>query len=201
MLIGEIRDRETAAIALQASLTGHLVFATLHTNNACSSITRLTDLGVDSAKLAGALKGIVAQRLIRRLCPACKLVANAGVPRRLVGSIPENSMIYIPAGCGECAMTGYSGRIAITEVLVTTPELERAIAGNEPPDRLLAAARASGTRSLGAAAPRSWWRETPAPRSWCASSSPRAPARIHASPARAMIYRSTSSTRDERRSP
>ena len=69
VLIGEIRDRETAAIALQASLTGHLVFATLHTNDACSSITRLTDLGVDSAKLAGALKGVVAQRLIRRLCP------------------------------------------------------------------------------------------------------------------------------------
>jgi general secretion pathway protein E len=148
LLIGEIRDRETAAIAIQASLTGHLVFATLHTNDACSSITRLTDLGVDSVKLAGALKGIVAQRLIRRLCPACKLVANAGVPRRLVGSIPENSLIYVPAGCTHCAMTGYSGRNAVTEVLVTTPEIERAIAANEPPDRLLAAARASGTRSL-----------------------------------------------------
>jgi type II secretory ATPase GspE/PulE/Tfp pilus assembly ATPase PilB-like protein/8-oxo-dGTP pyrophosphatase MutT (NUDIX family) len=148
VLIGEIRDRETAAIALQASLTGHLVFATLHTNDSCSSITRLTDLGVDSAKLAGALKGVVAQRLIRRLCPACKLVANAGVPRRLVGSIPEDSMIFIPVGCRECSMTGYSGRVAVTEVLVATPEIGRAIAGNEPPDRLLAAARASGTRSL-----------------------------------------------------
>ncbi len=148
VLIGEIRDRETAAIALQASLTGHLVFATLHTNDACSSITRLTDLGVDSAKLAGALKGIVAQRLIRRLCPGCRQVANAGVPRRLVGSIPENSMIYVPAGCSDCAMTGYAGRIAITEVLVTTPELERSIAGNDPPDRLIAVARATGTRSL-----------------------------------------------------
>ncbi|HMF88474.1 MAG TPA: ATPase, T2SS/T4P/T4SS family, partial [Gemmatimonadaceae bacterium] len=148
VLIGEIRDRETAAIALQASLTGHLVFATLHTNDACSSITRLTDLGVDSAKLAGALKGVVAQRLIRRLCVSCKQVANAGVPRRLIGSIPESSMIYIPVGCGECAMTGYSGRIAVTEVLVATPEVERAIAGNEPPERLLAAARSSGTRSL-----------------------------------------------------
>jgi type II secretory ATPase GspE/PulE/Tfp pilus assembly ATPase PilB-like protein/8-oxo-dGTP pyrophosphatase MutT (NUDIX family) len=148
LLIGEIRDRETAAIAIQASLTGHLVFATLHTNDACSSITRLTDLGVDSVKLAGALKGVVAQRLIRRLCPACKLVANAGVPRKLVGSIPEDSMIYIPVGCRECSMTGYAGRVAVTEVLVATPEIERAIAGNEPPDRLLAAARASGTRSL-----------------------------------------------------
>jgi type II secretory ATPase GspE/PulE/Tfp pilus assembly ATPase PilB-like protein/8-oxo-dGTP pyrophosphatase MutT (NUDIX family) len=148
VLIGEIRDRETAAIALQASLTGHLVFATLHTNDACSSITRLTDLGVDSAKLAGALKGVVAQRLIRRLCPSCKLVANAGVPRRLVGSIPEDSMIYIPVGCRECSMTGYSGRVAVTEVLVATPEIERAIAAEAPTDQLLAAARASGTRSL-----------------------------------------------------
>ncbi|MFN2636959.1 MAG: ATPase, T2SS/T4P/T4SS family [Gemmatimonadaceae bacterium] len=148
LLIGEIRDRETAAIALQASLTGHLVFATLHTNDACSSIIRMTDLGVDSAKLAGALKGVVAQRLIRRLCPACKLVANAGVPRRLVGSIPEDSMIYMPVGCSECSMTGYSGRVAVTEVLVSTPEIERAIAGNDPPERLLLAARETGTRSL-----------------------------------------------------
>jgi general secretion pathway protein E len=148
VLIGEIRDRETAAIALQASLTGHLVFATLHTNDACSSITRLTDLGVDSVKLAGALKGVVAQRLIRRLCPACKQVANAGVPRALVGSIRESSMIYVPVGCNDCSMTGYLGRLAITEVLVATPEIERAIAANDPPEKLLDAARLSGTRSL-----------------------------------------------------
>jgi type II secretory ATPase GspE/PulE/Tfp pilus assembly ATPase PilB-like protein/8-oxo-dGTP pyrophosphatase MutT (NUDIX family) len=148
VLIGEIRDRETAAIAIQASLTGHLVFATLHTNDACSSIVRLTDLGVDPVKLAGALKGVLAQRLIRRLCPACKLVANAGVPRRLVGAIPEDSMIYVSMGCKDCSMTGYSGRIAVTEVLVTTPEIDRAIAASESPERLLASARASGTRSL-----------------------------------------------------
>jgi type II secretory ATPase GspE/PulE/Tfp pilus assembly ATPase PilB-like protein/8-oxo-dGTP pyrophosphatase MutT (NUDIX family) len=148
VLIGEIRDRETAAIALQASLTGHLVFATLHTNDACSSIIRLTDLGVDCVKLAGALKGVVAQRLIRRLCPACKQVANAGVPRSLLGTIPENSMIYMPVGCAECALTGYRGRVAVTEVLVTTPELERAIACAEAPDNLVVVARVAGTRSL-----------------------------------------------------
>jgi type II secretory ATPase GspE/PulE/Tfp pilus assembly ATPase PilB-like protein/8-oxo-dGTP pyrophosphatase MutT (NUDIX family) len=148
VLIGEIRDRETAAIAIQASLTGHLVFATLHTNDACSSIIRLTDLGVDAGKLAGALKGVVAQRLIRRLCRACKLVANAGVPRRLIGSVPGDSLIYMPVGCIECSLTGYSGRVAVTEVLVTTTEIERAIAENAAPERLLAAARASGTRSL-----------------------------------------------------
>lgn len=148
VLIGEIRDRETAAIALQASLTGHLVFATLHTSDACSSIIRLTDLGVDCVKLAGALKGVVAQRLIRRLCPACRQVANAGVPRSLVGTIPESSMIYMPVGCAECALTGYRGRVAVTEVLVATPELERAIACAEAPDNLVAVARAAGTRSL-----------------------------------------------------
>jgi len=148
VLIGEIRDRETAAIAIQASLTGHLVFATLHTNDACSSIIRLSDLGVDSGKLAGALKGVVAQRLIRRLCPSCKLVANAGVPRRLLGSVSSDSMIYMPVGCVDCSLTGYSGRVAVTEVLVTTPEIERAIAENAAAERLLAAARASGTRSL-----------------------------------------------------
>jgi type II secretory ATPase GspE/PulE/Tfp pilus assembly ATPase PilB-like protein/8-oxo-dGTP pyrophosphatase MutT (NUDIX family) len=148
VLIGEIRDRETAAIAIQASLTGHLVFATLHTNDACSSIVRLTDLGVDPVKLAGALKGVVAQRLIRRLCPSCRQVANAGVPRRLIGAIPEDSMVYLSMGCKECSMTGYSGRVAVTEVLVATPEIERAIAAGDSAERLVAAARSSGTRSL-----------------------------------------------------
>ncbi|MBA3646403.1 MAG: Flp pilus assembly complex ATPase component TadA [Gemmatimonadaceae bacterium] len=148
VLIGEIRDRETAAIALQASLTGHLVFATLHTNDACSSIVRLTDLGVDCAKLAGALKGVVAQRLIRRLCPSCKAVANAGVPSRLLGTVPEASMIYVPMGCPDCGVTGYRGRLAVTEVLITTPEVERAIATVRSPDQLAKVARAAGTRSL-----------------------------------------------------
>ncbi len=148
VLIGEIRDRETAAIALQASLTGHLVFATLHTNDACSSIIRLTDLGVDPVKLAGALKGVVAQRLIRKLCAACKTVANAGVPDRLLGSVAEDSMIYVPTGCPDCGLTGYRGRIAVTEVLVSTPEIERSIAAGQPPDRLTRVAREAGTRSL-----------------------------------------------------
>jgi type II secretory ATPase GspE/PulE/Tfp pilus assembly ATPase PilB-like protein/8-oxo-dGTP pyrophosphatase MutT (NUDIX family) len=148
VLIGEIRDRETAAIALQASLTGHLVFATLHTNDACSSIVRLTDLGVDPAKLAGALKGVVAQRLIRRLCRSCRSVANAGVPRRLLDTVPEDSLIYIPTGCPDCGLTGYRGRVAITEVLITTPAIERAIAGIHSPDQLMKVARDAGTRSL-----------------------------------------------------
>ncbi|HVD62226.1 MAG TPA: ATPase, T2SS/T4P/T4SS family [Gemmatimonadaceae bacterium] len=148
VLIGEIRDRETAAIAIQAALTGHLVFATLHTNDACSSITRLTDLGVESGKLSGALKGIIAQRLIRRLCADCRVVANAGAPLRIRATVPGDAMVYAPAGCAHCAMSGYRGRVAVTEIVITDSELERAIAANAPLDSLVSAARREGSRSL-----------------------------------------------------
>jgi general secretion pathway protein E len=148
VLIGEIRDRETAAIAIQASLTGHLVFATLHTNDACSSITRLTDLGVDSAKLAAALKGIVAQRLIRRLCQTCRIVANDGIPVQLSGSVSDDLMVYTPVGCDDCSMTGYLGRLAVTEIVLADVELERGIAAGAPVDVLTATARRGGSRSL-----------------------------------------------------
>ncbi|HZK78593.1 MAG TPA: ATPase, T2SS/T4P/T4SS family, partial [Gemmatimonadaceae bacterium] len=148
VLIGEIRDRETAAIAIQAALTGHLVFATLHTNDACSSITRLTDLGIDNAKLAAALKGIVAQRLIRRLCPSCKIVANCGAPEQLRPSIADDVLVYTPIGCEACSMTGYRGRLAVTEIVIGDAELERAIATGSSVDALATIARRSGSRSL-----------------------------------------------------
>lgn len=148
VLIGEIRDRETAAIAIQASLTGHLVFATLHTNDACSSITRLADLGVDNAKLAAALKGIVAQRLIRTLCAECRIVANDGVPAQLRSSVPDDLMVYTPVGCDSCSMTGYRGRLAVTEIVVTDTELERGIAAGASVDAMRTLVRRSGCRSL-----------------------------------------------------
>jgi type II secretory ATPase GspE/PulE/Tfp pilus assembly ATPase PilB-like protein/8-oxo-dGTP pyrophosphatase MutT (NUDIX family) len=148
VLIGEIRDRETAAIAIQAALTGHLVFATLHTNDACSSITRLSDLGVENAKLAGALKGIVAQRLIRRLCSDCRVVANAGAPPRLRASVPADSMVYVPVGCARCSLSGYHGRLAVTEIVISDAELERAVAQNASLETLIAASRREGSRSL-----------------------------------------------------
>ncbi|MEO8194308.1 MAG: ATPase, T2SS/T4P/T4SS family [Gemmatimonadales bacterium] len=148
VLIGEIRDRETAAIAVQAALTGHLVFATLHTNDACSSITRLADLGVDSGRLAAALKGIVAQRLIRRLCAECRIVANDGPPVQLRGDFTRDLMVYTPVGCDACAMTGYAGRLAVTEIVVADGELERAISSGLPVDALTPIVRRSGCRSL-----------------------------------------------------
>ena len=125
ILVGEIRDKETAEIAIQASLTGHLVLSTLHTNDAASAITRLIDIGVASYQIATAVKGVVAQRLVRRICPECAA-----------------------AGCASCDGAGYRGRRAIAEILTTSPEFERQVAAGAPTESLAAAARASGCASL-----------------------------------------------------
>src|SRR6266542_1564578 len=148
VLVGEIRDRETAAIAIQASLTGHLVLATLHTNDACGSITRLVDLGVESHKLADALKGVIAQRLVRRLCTNCRVVANDGAPDKLRQTVRSDTMVYAPVGCDRCSMTGYRGRVAVTEIVLAGFELERAIASGAASDALTSIARHTGSRSL-----------------------------------------------------
>ena len=121
ILVGEIRDRETAEIAIQASLTGHLVFSTLHTNDAASAIARLVDIGAASYQIATAVKGVIAQRLVRRLCIAC-----AG------------------AGCRECGESGYRGRRAIAEILIASPEFERRVASSATPESIAEAARANG---------------------------------------------------------
>ena len=131
LLIGEIRDRETAEIAIQASLTGHLVLSTLHTNDAASAVTRLIDIGVAPYKIATAVKGVLAQRLLRRLCPKCQ--RREATPATL---------------CKLCGGNGYHGRLAIVEVLIGTPEFERRVAGSEPTERIAEAARQDGMLSL-----------------------------------------------------
>jgi type II secretory ATPase GspE/PulE/Tfp pilus assembly ATPase PilB-like protein len=148
VLLGEIRDRETAGIAVQAALTGHLVLSTIHTIDAASSITRLADIGVDNFKIAAALKGVVAQRLVRRLCPACRRPSEAPVSPRLRPWIPEGSQLWEPVGCPECSQTGYRGRLAVVEILMVTHEIERLIANSQPTQRITAAAREAGMRSL-----------------------------------------------------
>jgi type II secretory ATPase GspE/PulE/Tfp pilus assembly ATPase PilB-like protein/8-oxo-dGTP pyrophosphatase MutT (NUDIX family) len=125
ILVGEIRDKETAEIAIQASLTGHLVLSTLHTNDAASAVTRLIDIGVASYQIATAVKGVVAQRLVRRVCPDCAAV-----------------------GCDACDGAGYRGRRAIAEILVTSPEFERRVAAGASTESLVEAAKASGCISL-----------------------------------------------------
>ncbi|HXV90619.1 MAG TPA: GspE/PulE family protein, partial [Gemmatimonadales bacterium] len=148
VLVGEIRDRETAQIAVQASLTGHLVLSTLHTNDAANAVTRLVDIGVEAYKIAAALRGVVAQRLMRRLCPTCKEVWMEAPPERLKRWLPAETPLYRAAGCPECAMTGYRGRFSIMEILTVTPEIERRIAAGETADKIMAAARRGGMKNL-----------------------------------------------------
>jgi CheY-like chemotaxis protein len=148
VLVGEIRDKETAQIAVQASLTGHLVLSTLHTNDAANAVTRLVDIGVESYKIAASLRGVVAQRLMRKLCSTCKEVWMEAPPERLRRWIPAGTPLYRAAGCPDCAMTGYRGRFSILEILTMSPELERRIAGGEAADRVAEAAKRNGMKSL-----------------------------------------------------
>ena len=148
VLVGEVRDKETAQIAVQASLTGHLVLSTLHTNDAPNAVTRLVDIGLEPFKIASALRAVVAQRLMRTLCKVCKEVWVEPVPRKLQKWIPEASPLYRAVGCPECAMTGYRGRFSIVEILRMSPEIERRIGSGETADRIADAAHAGGMKSL-----------------------------------------------------
>ena len=149
VLVGEIRDMETAQIAIQASLTGHLVLSTLHTNDAPNTVTRLVDMGMEAYKVASALRGIIAQRLLRRLCQ-CKTRQTDPLPERVRKHLPPGSgeRLYQAVGCADCAQTGYRGRFAILEILVMTPELERLVGKGATADLITAAARAGGMRML-----------------------------------------------------
>ena len=132
IMVGEVRDLETAQIAVQAALTGHLVLSTLHTNSASATITRLRDMGLEDYLLTAVLRGVLAQRLVRRLCDSCKreaeappeLVARFGLERRANG---ERLRLWHPVGCAQCRSTGYRGRQAIAEFLQPTPEIEHLI--------------------------------------------------------------------------
>ncbi len=148
VLIGEIRDQETAQIALQASLTGHLVLSTLHTNDAPNAVTRLVDMGMEPYKIASALRGVVAQRLMRRLCAACRQPATEALPERVARFIPAGTPLFRAVGCGECVQTGFRGRFSIMEVLTLTPEIERLIGEGGTAEQIATAARAAGMKSL-----------------------------------------------------
>ena len=136
IMIGEIRDLETAQIAVQAALTGHLVLATLHTNDAVSSVTRLVDMGIEPYLLASTLQGVLAQRLFRKLCSQCRL------------SLPDGRAQLNPQGCAACSHTGYSGRSGIHELLVLDDTLRSMIHDGDGEQALRSAARRKGMRSL-----------------------------------------------------
>jgi general secretion pathway protein E/type IV pilus assembly protein PilB len=150
ILVGEIRDAETAAMALRAAMTGHLVFATLHAASAAGAVPRLVDIGLPPELLAGSLVGIVAQRLLRRLCPHCKApaVLDAEARRRLALDADATPLVFAAAGCAQCAFRGYRGRLAIMEILVVDAAIDALIARRVGRRELETCARGRGSRSL-----------------------------------------------------
>jgi general secretion pathway protein E len=151
VMIGEIRDLETAQIAVQASLTGHLVLATLHTNDAVSAVTRLADMGVETYLLASSLLGVLAQRLVRCLCPTCRTASapTAGEAALLAElGLPSGQPLYKPVGCAECGDSGYRGRTGIYELVLVDETLRRLIHDHAGEAALREACARTGVRSL-----------------------------------------------------
>jgi general secretion pathway protein E len=143
IMVGEIRDRETADIAIRASLTGHFVFSTLHTNDAPSAITRLTDMGVENYLITSSLVAVLAQRLVRVICQRCRVVEGT----RMTPS-GEDILTYKGAGCDHCFNTGFQGRVGIFELMQLNDEIRRIIMAGEDASIITAAARRNGMRNL-----------------------------------------------------
>jgi type II secretory ATPase GspE/PulE/Tfp pilus assembly ATPase PilB-like protein/CheY-like chemotaxis protein len=149
VLVGEIRDFETAQVAVQASLTGHLVLSTLHTNDAPNTVTRLVDMGLEAFKIGAALRGIIAQRLMRRVCASCRSKESmSDVPERLRPFIPKGTVLWKAVGCGQCSQTGYRGRFSVVEILTMNADIERLVGNGANADEIRTAARAAGMRTL-----------------------------------------------------
>lgn len=151
IMVGEIRDGETASMSLQAALTGHRVFSTLHTTSALGAINRLLDMGVEPYLAASALEAVAGQLLVRRLCPHCKKAYEVGQSdweRRYLGLTTGPQVLYKAVGCDACRHTGYAGRLPLQEVLVVTDALRRGIAERRSEGELLALARQEGLRTL-----------------------------------------------------
>ena len=151
IMIGEIRDKETAEIALKAAQTGHLVLSTLHTNDSISAVTRLLDLGVPGFQIAASMTGIVAQRLIRRLCPCRKsspMTTEFSAQLLQCGITCPPRERFTPVGCDECDLSGYRGRIGIYEMLYLDDSIRSAIRDGRRSDTIRALARANGMRLM-----------------------------------------------------
>jgi general secretion pathway protein E len=151
IMIGEIRDLETAQIAVQASLTGHLVLATLHTNDAAGAVTRLIDMGVEPFLVASSLLGVLAQRLVRKLCPECRQMHYPDAAERKLMNLaaavgPET--IYLPTGCDACGHSGYQGRTGVFELLTIDEPMRSMIHDRASEDKMREHARARGLRSI-----------------------------------------------------
>lgn len=148
IMIGEIRDEETAQIAIRAAITGHLVFSTLHTNDAPGAIVRMTDMGVEDYLVSDALVGVIAQRLVKRLCPACKKRGKTTQREMEILGLSEPQTISRPQGCQYCNGTGYKGRIAIHEIMYLNDNMRQAATKEKSLEVLRALAKENGMNSL-----------------------------------------------------
>ena len=148
VMIGEMRDTETAEIGVRAAITGHLVLSTLHTNDAASTITRLVDMGVPSYMVASSLIGVVAQRLVKVLCPKCRKSRMSTAEENHLMGLDHSIEIYEACGCSECNNSGYKGRTAIHEIIHCTPEISELIVNDANKEQLERAAKAHGTKLL-----------------------------------------------------
>jgi general secretion pathway protein E len=146
LLVGEIRDEETARIAMQASLTGHLVLTTLHASSAAGSVIRLRNMGVDPGLLAASVTCVVSQRLARRLCLHCRLEEPATLEELADLGVEEERTLFRPHGCAECDGTGFRGRVALYEVMPVRGEVRRSLAAST--EEIFAAAVADGMTTL-----------------------------------------------------
>jgi general secretion pathway protein E len=129
IMVGEIRDGETAKIAVESAMTGHLVLSTLHTNTAIGAVSRLTDMGVERFLLAPMIRGLIAQRLVRKLCPKCRalhVLGDAGA-NLLAGALESGAEVFVAKGCDECGQTGYRGRLPLYEIITATADLKAMI--------------------------------------------------------------------------
>ena len=148
IFIGEIRDNETAQIAVRSSITGHLVLSTLHTNDALSAVMRLCDMGIEKYLVTSSLSGVVAQRLLKRVCPECSEDHRITEEESRLTGLPVGTVTKVGRGCMNCGNTGYSGRIAIYEFVLVTKELRKAILSGATMDELLDVAKEQGMISL-----------------------------------------------------
>ncbi|MEN3112466.1 GspE/PulE family protein [Uliginosibacterium paludis] len=149
ILIGEIRDAPTAEMAFRAAMTGHQVFATLHCNSALGAIPRLMDVGIDASILAGNIIAIMAQRLVRKLCPNCRLLRQANPEeRRILGEHIPGDQVFAACGCPVCGFTGYKGRLALTEIVKMDADLDELVSRKAGRKKLAEAARGKGFQTL-----------------------------------------------------
>jgi general secretion pathway protein E len=148
IMIGEIRDRETAEIAIQASLTGHLVLSTLHTNDAPSALTRLADMGIEPYLLASSILGVVAQRLVRQICPFCKIAYSPSEKELSELGLSAHGSFYKGTGCPHCFETGYKGRHAIYELMAVSGKIKQQVLKSQDAQELRRVALAEGMKTL-----------------------------------------------------